>query len=100
MQPSRDKARAALNHLLTVLIPYDASKTTELEDDPDARVNRCIELVKAEASEAAALIAECAPHGKPMLAQAQTKLGHLEALKMLGEAAFCQAKATSVLKDN
>ena len=83
MQPSRDKARAALNHLLTVLIPQEASKTTHLEDDPDARVSRCIELVKTEASEAAGLIAECAPHGKPMLTQAQKKLGHLEALEML-----------------
>ena len=83
MQPSRDKARAALNHLLTVLIPQEASKTTDLENDPDARVNRCIELVKTEASEAVALIAECAPHGKPMLTQAQKKLEHLEALGML-----------------
>ena len=83
MQPSRDKARAALNHLLTVLIPHEAFKTTDLENDPDARVTRCIELVKAEASEAAALIAECAPHGKPMLTQAQKKLEHLEALEML-----------------
>ena len=83
MQPSRDKARAALNHLLTVLIPYDASKTTELEDDPDARVNRCIELVKTEAYEAVGLIAVCAPHGNPMLTQAQKELEHLESLEML-----------------
>ena len=72
-----------MNHLLTVLIPQEASKTTDLDNYPDARVNRCIELVMAEASEAAALIAECAPHGKPMLTQAQKKLEHLEALEML-----------------
>ena len=83
MQASRDKARAALNQLLTALIPLEATKTIELEDHPNARVNRCIELVKAEASEAASLIAECAPHGKPMLAQAQKKLEHLDALQML-----------------
>ena len=100
MQPCRDDALASFNHLLVALLPLEAAKTKELVDDPDARVNRCIELVKAEASEAAALIAECAPHGRPMLAQAQTKLGHLEALKTLGEAAYCQAQATSVLKDN
>ena len=83
MQPSRDEAKNALNHLLRTLAPQEAEKTTALEDDPDARINRCIELVKAEASEAASLIAECAPHGKPMLAQAQKKLEHLDALKIL-----------------
>ena len=83
MQASRDKARAALNQLLTALIPLEAAKTAELENHPDARVNRCIELVKAEASEAASLIAECAPHGKPMLTQAQKKLESLESIKVL-----------------
>ena len=79
----------------------EAANSKELDHDPDARVNRCIELVKAEASEAAALIAECAPHGKPMLAQAQKKLGHLEALKTLGETLSCQAQASSwIPKDN
>ena len=95
MQPSRDEARASLNHLLIALLPLEAANSKELDHDPDARVNRCIELVKAEASEAAALIAECAPHGKPMLAQAQKKLGHLEALKTLREALSGQAQASS-----
>ena len=83
MQPNRDKAKNALNRLLRTLAAQEAKKTTSLENDPDACINRCIELVKAEASEAASLIAECAPHGKPMLAQAQKKLEQLEALKML-----------------
>ena len=83
MQPSRDEARASLNHLLIALLPLEAANSKELDHDPDARVNRCIELVKAEASEAAALISECAPNGKPMLTLAQKKLENLEALEML-----------------
>ena len=83
MHPIRDKARVALNDVLTALVPQHADKTTGLEDDPGERIKRCIEMVKAEASEAASLIAECAPQGRPMLAQAQMKLGHLESLKML-----------------
>ena len=72
-----------MNHLISALVPQETALTTKLAEDPDARIDRCIELVKAEASEAASLIAECAPHGKPMLAEAQKKLEHLEALKML-----------------
>ena len=83
MQPSRNKARQALNQILKAIVPQQASQTIELEDSPNNRINLCIELLKTEASEAAALIAECAPHGKPMLAQAQKKLEHLEALKIL-----------------
>ena len=83
MQPSRNKARQALNQLLKAIVPQQASQTIELEDSPNNRINLCIELLKTEVSEAAALMAECAPHGKPMLAQAQKKLVHLEALKIL-----------------
>ena len=83
MQPSRNKARQALNQLLKAIVPQQASQTIELEDSPNKRINLCIELLKTEASEAAALIAECAPHGKPMLAQAQKNLEHIETLKML-----------------
>ena len=83
MQPSRNKARQALNQLLKAIVPQQASQTIELEDSLNKRINRCIDLLKTEASEAAALIAECAPHGKPMLAQAQKKLEHLDALQML-----------------
>ena len=75
--------RGALNDLLTALVAQQANKTTGLEDDPSERINRCIEMVKAEASKATSLIAECAPQGMPMLAQAQKKLGHLMPLKML-----------------
>lgn len=51
--------------------------------DISARVNRCIELAKGDISEAASLIADCAPHGRSMLAQAQQQLESLESLKTL-----------------
>ena len=83
MYPSRDKAKAALNDLLTALVSQQTNKTTGREDDPSERINRCIEMVKADASVAASLIADCAPQGKPMLTKAQKKLGHLMSLKIL-----------------
>ena len=39
--------------------------------------------MKADASEGAALVAECAPHGRAMLTQAQQQLANLDALKVL-----------------
>jgi hypothetical protein len=44
-------------------------------------------LVKTEASLAASLIADCAPQGRPMLAQAQQTLKTLESLQILAKAA-------------
>ena len=81
--PDRDRAHKALNQLLAAVAPKPAEQTTQLSDDISARLDRCIELTKAEASRAASLIADCAPHGKPMLAQAQTTLESLESLKLL-----------------
>ena len=57
MQPSRDEAKNALNHLLRTLAPQEAAAITEFVHHPDARIYRCIELLTTEASEAAALIA-------------------------------------------
>ena len=57
MQPSRDEAKNALNHLLRTLAPEQAAAITEFVHHPDARIYRCIELLTTEASEAAALIA-------------------------------------------
>ena len=45
-------------------------------------------LVKSEASLAASLIADCAPQGRPMLAQAQQTLKSLESLQRLGNTAL------------
>ena len=82
-QPNRSTAHGALNQLLTALAPTLANQTTALDDDPSTRLSRCIELVKAEASEASSLIADCAPQGRPMLTQAQKTLESLESLKLL-----------------
>ena len=49
------------------------------------RIKACIEKVKVEASEGAALVAECAPHGRVMVAQAQKTLADLEALAVMEE---------------
>lgn len=48
-----------------------------------SQIELCINWVKGEASEAVSLIDCCAPHGKPMLAQAQRRLETLKALKLL-----------------
>ena len=41
--------------------------------------------MQVDASEGAALVAECAPHGRTMLTQAQQQLANLDALKTLEE---------------
>ncbi|TCD55511.1 hypothetical protein CWE17_11230 [Synechococcus sp. BS56D] len=42
------------------------------------RIRACIGRVMVEASEGAALVAECTPHGRTMVAQAQKALGDVE----------------------
>ena len=86
--PNDDLIRQALNRLLEAVVdPNHAAATSTLQDDPNHRLSRCIERVQAEASEGAALVAECAPHGRAMLTHAQHKLATLEALQVLAEAA-------------
>ena len=81
---SAQTARTALNQLLTSIVsPALAADTESLSDHPGQRIDRCIERVKADASEGAALVAECAPHGRTMLTQAQQQLANLDALKVL-----------------
>ena len=81
---SPQAAKAALNQLLTTIVsPALAADTEGLSDHPGQRIDRCIERVKADASEGAALVAECAPHGRAMLSQAQQQLTNLDALKVL-----------------
>ena len=69
--PDRDSAHSALNQLLAAVAPKQAEQSAQMAEDVSARLDRCIELTKAEASQAASLIADCAPNGKPILAQAQ-----------------------------
>ena len=84
---SIDSIEQAINQLLRELAPSLIKKSESMAADPMARIHHCIELVKTEASLAASLIADCAPHGRPMLAQAQQTLKSLESLQLLGEAA-------------
>ncbi len=78
----------AINLLLNELTPSLSKKSESMARDPISRVHHCIELVKTEASLAASLIADCAPQGRPMLAQAQQTLKSLENLQLLGQAAL------------
>ena len=82
MQPTPEATREALLKLLALAagpgLPDD--KGTEIVSD---QIERCIERTKAEASEGAALVDACAPHGKAMLTQAQKRLEQLQAVKTL-----------------
>ena len=85
---NEDQIVQALNRVLeTVVGQAHAAATSTLRDDPNRRLSRCVERLQAEASEGAALLAECAPHGRPMLTQAQHKLAALDALQVLAQAA-------------
>ena len=78
-----EAAQQALNQLLNAIVPVLSKQSENRASNVSARINQCIDLVKAEASEAASLIADCAPQGRPMLAQAQQQLESLESLKVL-----------------
>ena len=82
MEPNRDDVLKALAKLLKTLAgPANAGS---IEDGDIAhQIDRCIERAKADASEGAALIDACAPHGRAMLTQAQQRLEGLESLKQL-----------------
>jgi len=61
----------------------EGGHVTLKEGNVAQQIDRCLNWVKAEASEAASLVDSCVPHGKPMLAQAQKRLEVLESLKLL-----------------
>ena len=87
-EASIESIQQAINHLLNELSPSLSKKSESMALDPVSRVHHCIDLVKTEASLAASLIADCAPQGRPMLAQAQQTLKSLESLQLLGNAAM------------
>ena len=87
-EASIESIQQAINHLLNELSPSLSKKSESMALDPVSRVHHCIDLVKTEASLAASLIADCAPQGRPMLAQAQQMLKSLESLQLLGHAAM------------
>ena len=82
MKPTLDDTRESLLLLLTALAGPNYSGALSKGDIP-SQIDRCINWVRAEASEAVSLIESCVPHGKPMLAQARRRLEGLEALKTL-----------------
>ena len=82
MQPTAEDARQALLKLLSTLAG-PANANTDETQPVSALIARCIERTKTEASEGAALVDACVPHGRAMLTQAQKRLETLEALKVL-----------------
>ena len=82
MQPTPEVTRQALLKLLSEMA--GPSFTADVQaTEVSAQIDLCIERVKAEASEGAALVDACAPHGRAMLTQAQKRLENLQALKVL-----------------
>ena len=82
MAPDRDDVQMALHRLLIAVAGPNYAGALQ-RGNVSQQLDRCIEWVRAEASEAASLIESCVPHGKPMLAQAQKRLEALESLRTL-----------------
>ena len=82
MQPTPEDTRQALLKLLSEVAGPSASADAQATE-VCAQIDLCIERVKADASEGAALVDACAPHGRAMLTQAQKRLENLQALKVL-----------------
>ena len=82
MPPTAEDARQALLKLLLTLAG-PANANTDETQLVSAQIAHCIERTKTEASEGAALVDACVPHGRALLTQAQKRLETLEALKVL-----------------
>ena len=82
MLPTSEETQLALLKLLTTTAG-PALKADDESKPVENQIDLCIERTKAEASEGAALVAQCAPHGRAMLTQAQKRLETLEALKVM-----------------
>ena len=82
MTPDQRDVEQALQSLLTAVAGPSYARALQQGELPQ-QLERCMEWVKAEASEASSLIESCVPHGKPMLAQAQKRLEALEAIQTL-----------------
>ena len=52
MTPDRDRTQKALNQLVTTVATKQAEQTAPLAGDINQRLERCVELIKAEASQA------------------------------------------------
>ena len=82
MQPTPEDTRKALLKLLSAVAGRLGADVDENQPAGE-QINLCIERTKAEASEGAALVDACAPHGRAVLSQAQQRLEQLQALKVL-----------------
>ena len=82
MQPTSEDTRKALLKLLSAVAGPSGADVDETKPAGE-QINLCIEHTKAEASEGAALIDACAPHGRAVLSQAQSRLENLQSLKIL-----------------
>ena len=82
MQPTTEDTRKALLKLLSAVAGPTGADVDETKPASE-QIAPCIERLKAEASEGAALVDACAPHGRAMLTQAQQRLEQLQALKVL-----------------
>ena len=82
MATDQDDVQQALHRLLIAIAGPNYAGALQ-QGDVSQQLDRCMDWVRAEASEAASLIESCVPHGKPMLAQAQKRLEALESLKTL-----------------
>ena len=82
--PDHADVRQSLQILLTAVAGSNYSRALQ-QGELSQQLDRCIDWVKAEASEASSLIETCVPHGKPMLAQAQRRLEALESLRILDQ---------------
>ena len=87
MTISAKETHQAILKLISVLagpayLQSDQNKPLNLQ------IELCMERIKAEASEAVALIDACAPHGRAMLSQAQQKLDALAELSVLHQLAM------------
>ena len=82
MLPTSEETQLALLKLLTATAG-PALKADDESKPIEDQIDLCIERTKAEASEGAALVAQCAPHGRAVLTQAQKRLETLEALKVM-----------------
>ena len=87
-EASIESIQHALNQLLNEISPALSKKSESMAADPIGRIDHCINLIKTEASLAVSLIADCAPQGRPMLAEAQQTLKSLESLQLLGQSAI------------
>ena len=87
MTVSSAETRRAILKLMSVLAG-PAYQHNDQNKPLNLQLELCIERIKAEASEGAALIEACAPHGRAMLSQAQQKLDALAELSILHQLAM------------